>query len=48
LKSGDLMLRKSGEKQLRKIGDFKFAIYTPKSTPVDCANSLISLPAYAS
>jgi len=27
LKSGDLPLRKTGEKQLRKIDDFKFAIY---------------------
>ena len=27
LASGDLYLRKSGENQLRKIGDFKFAIY---------------------
>ena len=27
LKSGDLLLRKTGELQLRKIDDFKFAIY---------------------
>jgi len=27
LKSGDLLLRKTGEKQLRKIDDFKFSIY---------------------
>ena len=29
LKSDDLLLRKTGELQLRKIDDFKFAIYTP-------------------
>jgi len=28
LKSDDLLLRKTGELQLRKIDDFKFAIYT--------------------
>ena len=27
LKSDDLLLRKTGELQLRKIDDFKFAIY---------------------
>lgn len=27
LKTDDLMLRKSGELELRKIDDFKFAIY---------------------
>jgi len=28
LKSDDLLLRKTGELQLRKIDDFKFAIYS--------------------
>jgi len=28
LKSNDLLFRKTGEIQLRKIDDFKFAIYT--------------------